>query len=443
MIPMPPPMAGARRRPTYVVPRLIFVVPSSEALAARDGDRTRLDAVRDFVNAGTRRLMDYYDVGLLQTGHRAGKGCEFVDTTTASGFKVREPIRMALGLARPVGKKTSIAAALDEIRKQELSKEGLTQVVVVSSEADSCGVDACAAAEELKAASKDLEVHVVAYGADRRSAKDLQCIAKATSGRVVRADDAEALSSILDLVLGGHICPPMAMPCWEQGLKNPREEVRRMVVDHCCSLTSPVAFRCPYRAMNDEVEALRIAAFSCILSKRWSRTEEALAKALEDDSLKMRSMVIDDLEKNPPGHRLENVVERAVQDEDEELRVRAAKVAAKTVAPWTEGPLTKAFEDDDPGVRIAVVEGLRGRSDGVAFDFLGAAAKDKSPRVRRAAVVALAEFKDERALPALTELAKDTKTELKGKGSVGAYAKKAAAEIQAGRDKTGAAKASP
>ena len=439
MIPMPPPMPGRSARPKYVVPRLLFVVPHSEALAAREGERTRVEAVRDFVNASTRRLMDYYDVGLVQTGHRAGEGCGFVETTTASGFKVRDPIRTALGLARPVAKKVSIAAALDEIRRHELSKDGLTQVVVVASGGDTCGADACAAAKKLEAESKDLKVHVVAYGAGRRSAKKLECIANATGGRVVRAEDAAALSSILDVALGEQVCPPMAMPCWEQGLKNPREEVRRLVVEHCCALESPVAFRCPYRAMNDEVEALRIAAFSCILGKRWSRKEEALAKALEDQSLKMRAMAIGDLEKHPPNHRLEKVLLRAVQDKDEPLRIRAVRVAAKTVAPWTKGPLAKALEDKDPDVRVAAVEALRGRTDGVAFDVLGTAAKDESARVRRSAVLVLAESKDERALPGLAELAKDTKTKLEapGKGTVGAYAAKAAAKIEAARAATG------
>lgn len=422
---MPPPRQGPKIE--YVVPRLLFVVAGSEDLT--DAKGPKLEAINTALNKMTRRLMDYYDVGLVQTGHLAPDACGDVKTTTAAGFKVKEPIELALGLARPVTKKRSIAAALESIRSSAMAEKPKTMVVLITTGADGCGADGCAAVKKLKEASTDLVLHVVDVGGEKSERAGLECMATAGGGKLLTAKDDADVEVQLEIALGKDICPPMAMPCWEQGFESPVVAQRMLVIEHCCSLESPVAFRCPYKAMNDAELGVRKAAFQCILDKPWSRKEEALALALHDADVGMRRMVVEDLEKNPPSDRLKDVLLKAVEDADAEVRRRAGTVAARTIAGWTKSTLYKAVEDKDAAVRVAVVDALKGRFDEVAFDVLNKAADDKDAKVKTAVVEILAGSNDKRALVGLEKLGKD-KTPVKGKGTVGGIASKAAETLK-------------
>lgn len=428
-----PAKVEAKPKPKFEVPRLLFVLPSVKALAAKDGDGTLQQSITAVAGKFSKRLGDYYDFGLVQTGHDSVDSCSSVRTTTAAGFKIRTDSAAALAATRPMGDKVALASAFEAIAAKGFAEQVSTMIVVVTSGPDACGKDACAAVRALEKSAKDLQVHVVAYGAGKDATESLACLTSG-GGEVSLAKDRAELEGFIELALGEGLCPPMAMPCWEQSLRSPLPAVRQMVVDHCCDLKSPVAFRCPYKAMRDAELDIRKKAFGCILDKSYSREEEALLLALHDDDLGMRTRVLDRLEEKGLHKRLKKVMLKSVIDPDPALRGRAITLVGKTIEPWTKVILYEVLADEDVSARVAMVEALANRYDQVAFDALTKAAADADGEVRGAAVKVLAATGDPRALPALQTLLKD-RAKIPGGGTVGVAAKAAIAAQKGGASK--------
>jgi hypothetical protein len=83
---------------------------------------------------------------------------------------------------------------LPQIVRGGQSEEEPVNVVLVSDGKDSCGGDPCAAAAALKAAAPHAYVNVIAIG---RNAEEVRCVADATGGMFVQAEDAQALAEQL------------------------------------------------------------------------------------------------------------------------------------------------------------------------------------------------------------------------------------------------------
>ncbi len=420
-----PAKAAPKRKPKpkFEVPRLLFVLPSVQSLAAADASGTKQATIVEVARKFGKRLGDYYDFGLVQTGHASPDGCGEVRTTTAAGFKIRTALTDALADTRPAGEKLGLTNALEEIGRRGFVEASKTNVVIITDGADGCGNDPCAAVETLAAKAKALKIHVVGYGLSDADAKALSCVATG-GGEVTTVTKAAELEGAVELALGEDLCPPMAMPCWEQSLRSPMPTVREMVVEHCCGLTSPVAFRCPYKAMRDTELAIRKKAFGCILAKTYSREDEALLLALHDDDPEQRDRAIARLESKRLTKRQKKVMLKAVTDPQPKLRGRAITHLGKTIGPWTKEVIESVLSGGTEDARREMVEALGNRYDPVAFDTLGLATKDASPDIRAAAAHVLGKTKDPRAKAHLEALKKD-KAKLRGGGSVAREAKRA------------------
>jgi hypothetical protein len=404
--PPPPPSSSARKIPEYHVPRLFFVLAGADAF--NKNEKQGLNEVRLAINEFTRRQMDYYDLGLVQTGFEGNKACtDSVQTTTAAGHKVQSPIKDALATMNPAGAKTNLAAALDEIRKKSFTKKAKTMVILFTTGAEACGADLCAAASALAKASHDIYFDVIAYRASPLSKKAFECVTNVGRGQYLAVKDSESTYDAIETVLGKNICPPMAMPCWEKGLSSRVEANRARVVEHCCSLSSPVAFRCPYKALLDPSDAIKDTALKCLLSKKWSRKPEAMRLALKDKSKAMRSQVITALEASPPTARMKALMATACKDVDLDLASRSLRLVAISGHPWREEVLAESLSDSRAGIRRAVIKSLEGRYESWVFEFLKQAASDGEQTVRLQVAKTAGSLKDARVREVLSTLASD------------------------------------
>lgn len=84
--------------------------------------------------------------------------------------------------------------ALPRIIRGGQSEEEPVNIVLVSDGKDSCGGDPCAAAAALKAAAPHAYVNTIGISV---GAEEVRCVADATGGAFVQADDAEALAEQL------------------------------------------------------------------------------------------------------------------------------------------------------------------------------------------------------------------------------------------------------
>jgi hypothetical protein len=85
-------------------------------------------------------------------------------------------------------------------------------VVILSSGADSCGRDPCAAVRELEARGIHVDVHVIALGVDPDARGQLACIAAQSGGELREVRDEKALQDALAEVAKQIAATPTPMP---------------------------------------------------------------------------------------------------------------------------------------------------------------------------------------------------------------------------------------
>ena len=108
----------------------------------------------------------------------------------------RDRLLHRLGIIE-LGDYTALAdtiASLPQIIRGGQSAEDPVNIVLVSDGKDSCGGDPCAAAAALKAAAPHAYVNVIAIG---RNAEEARCVADATGGAFLQAEDAGGLTEQL------------------------------------------------------------------------------------------------------------------------------------------------------------------------------------------------------------------------------------------------------
>ncbi len=106
-----------------------------------------------------------------------------------------------------------------------------------------------------------------------------------------------------------------------------------------------------------------------------------------------------------------NALIKALDDEDEAVRIAAAESLGRQVAGADRGravgPLARALNDKSPAVRLWAVRSLRNIADSRALSPLVERLGDEQDRIRAAAVEALAELGDRRAVKPIIKLLND------------------------------------
>jgi HEAT repeat protein len=170
-------------------------------------------------------------------------------------------------------------------------------------------------------------------------------------------------------------------------------------------------------ALEDRDSGVRLLAARLLL-RRGSRealatvTSWLTAAGQRDRALGL--VALRDAHELPPEAR--HAAERALVDGDVPVRNLALDLLAGHSGPL--GPLLRALDDDDRGVRLRAVRNLAAAGDARAGLALLARFADGDRQVRAEAVAAVAAVGDLRAVPALLRLVGETTSELRGEAAV-------------------------
>lgn len=188
---------------------LLLIMDVSGSMERKDASGTSLiqgarDAVRDFVAevpADTEIGLRFY--GSDYAGDARARGCKDTRLAVPIGpaSETGSKITTAVDGVRPTGF-TPIGYSLTQAAG-DFSAEGARSIILVSDGEDTCGNPApCKAAKELAKSGIELRVDTVGlFLQDNPAArKQLECIADATGGTYVPADDAAALGDQLSAV---------------------------------------------------------------------------------------------------------------------------------------------------------------------------------------------------------------------------------------------------
>ncbi|KHL09996.1 UNVERIFIED_CONTAM: hypothetical protein LK11_49745 [Mumia flava] len=181
--------------------RMQLVLDSSGSMAepARGGG-TKIDAARTALDHVVDTLPADATVGMRVYGATVDSGrgaCTDSQEVVAPGTDNRDQLRAAVDAYEPLGE-TPIGYALEQAAV-DLGSEGKRTIVLVSDGESTCAPDPCKIARGLAKDGIDMRVDVVGLSVDRRTRKQLRCIADAGNGSYYDADGAADLTKRLEV----------------------------------------------------------------------------------------------------------------------------------------------------------------------------------------------------------------------------------------------------
>lgn len=176
--------------------KVVLVLDSSGSMAGQIDGVTKLDIAREAVASILETLPAGTQLGLIAYGHRRKGDCGDIQTLSEVAKPDKRRIMSAVGGLRAVGK-TPLGQSVRTAAEQLKYTEDKATVILVSDGKENCGVDPCQLGAALNKNGIDFKTHVIGF--DIRSGDDagLRCLAKATGGIYVAAEDASSLKQAL------------------------------------------------------------------------------------------------------------------------------------------------------------------------------------------------------------------------------------------------------
>jgi len=177
--------------------RVILVLDASGSMRAKIDGKSKMDIAKEVVGKIVTNWKPEDELGLIAYGHRQKGSCDDIEVLSEPG-----PLDGAAFMAKvnglsPKGK-TPMTAAVKMAAESLQYTEKKATVILVSDGIETCGLDPCSVAEELKSTGVNLTVHTVGFGLDDPAAAgQLKCLAEKTGGISIVASNADELEKAL------------------------------------------------------------------------------------------------------------------------------------------------------------------------------------------------------------------------------------------------------
>lgn len=177
-------------------PAVVVLDGSGSMWGTIGSERTaKFDLARGALRKELATLAPSVRLGLMSYGHRRRADCSDVEVLAPPQAGGPERVLALADKINPRGK-GPLALALKEAAK-EIPPGEAGSVIVVHDGPDNCWQDPCASAAEIAKANPRTRVFLVGFGLEAADAQKLQCVARATDGRVLVAPDAASLAPAL------------------------------------------------------------------------------------------------------------------------------------------------------------------------------------------------------------------------------------------------------
>ncbi len=177
---------------TDTPPRIVLILDASGSMWGQVEGRAKIDVARDVIRDLAHEWDPRIEVGLTVYGHRDRRDCADIETLLPVGPPDEEALMAAVHAIRPKGM-TPIGAALEHAAKQLDYRKSPAAVVLVSDGNETCEVDPCEMARRLEAQGINFTAHVIGFDVTSEERAQLQCLAEATEGLFLTADNTESL----------------------------------------------------------------------------------------------------------------------------------------------------------------------------------------------------------------------------------------------------------
>ncbi len=195
------PSSSAKSQPSTVP--TVLILDASGSMNQTDAPGPRIDAAKNAAQGLVNGLPDDATIGLMTYGTGTGSsdaeqaaGCQDVKTLIPLGRLDRGQMHSAIFGLHASGY-TPISLAL-RTAVSELPTDGSRQaIVLVSDGEDTCGSPPCDEAQQAKQSHPGLAISTVGFRTEAEANDQLSCIASATGGLFVQAQNASQLAARL------------------------------------------------------------------------------------------------------------------------------------------------------------------------------------------------------------------------------------------------------
>jgi Ca-activated chloride channel homolog len=188
----------------------IIILDASGSMNERIRGESKIVIARRVVRELVESLPEQTRLGLVAYSHRRNS-CDDIELLIPPGPLDKAAFIAAVDALKPNGR-TPVSASLEFAAAALNYTKNKGSIILVSDGEETCGGDPCATARKLAQGAAGLTVHAVAFDLSARQAKAFACVASATNGRFLQANDAATLKDALVVAVAEASVPVKTAP---------------------------------------------------------------------------------------------------------------------------------------------------------------------------------------------------------------------------------------
>ena len=178
----------------------VIIFDASGSMWGQIDGKAKITIAKEALNNVVGEWNPNVELGLTAYGHRKKGDCNDIETLVPVGAVDKNKITSLVQKIQPKGK-TPIARSLKRVAEELKFTEEKATIILISDGKESCDANPCDVAKELEKKGIDFVTHVIGFNVDKKTDKQLECIADATGGEYFSAKNATALNDAMKTIV--------------------------------------------------------------------------------------------------------------------------------------------------------------------------------------------------------------------------------------------------
>lgn len=182
--------------PASAQERTMIVFDGSGSMWGQIEGRAKIEIAREVLGDVLGQLPAENALGLMAYGHRRKGDCADIELAVPTAPGAAPAIATFVNTIKPKGK-TPLSEAVKQAAEALRYTEDKATVILITDGVETCNADPCALARQLEDSGVDFTTHVVGFGLSDAEGAQVSCLAEATGGTYLQAENADALTKAL------------------------------------------------------------------------------------------------------------------------------------------------------------------------------------------------------------------------------------------------------
>ncbi len=179
--------------------KAIIIFDASGSMWGQIDGKAKIEIARDALKNVINEWNPKVQLGLTVYGHRKKGDCNDIESLIPVGEIDKKKVISTVFAIKPKGK-TPISRSIKKAAEELKYTEEKATIILISDGKETCDTNPCGVAKELKEKGIDFVTHVIGFNVDKKTDKQLKCIATATGGEYFSAKNASALNKAIKAI---------------------------------------------------------------------------------------------------------------------------------------------------------------------------------------------------------------------------------------------------